>query len=343
MHLDPSKIPGYVKGQPPDRELFRKISFMDELEAMWGRKWGAQSKVGKLRYALVSPPSDNEESEEILEDPVFYGLPDGVPPNLKKMREQYHGLVKVLQDNGVELEEMEVPPYFMGPYCRNRMVWAPASAFVINGGAIVPRYGLAPWRKGLEVIIAKRLAALGCPILYTVHGTGIMESGGNIFFLDPHHALIGIGPSGNEEGFEQVSSLLYRNGVKEIHKVIFSGDIHLDIVLGLADSHMALVYPPGLDEKTLDYLDSKGIELVEVTDEEHKNSACNILALEPGKIIMVAGNPRAVAILRQRGIEVIEVEMSEFVLAGGGPHCAVGSLIRDPGPLLTPRERPSRR
>jgi hypothetical protein len=70
MHLDPSKIPGYVKGQPPDRELFRKISFMDELEAMWGRKWGAQSKVGKLRYALVSPPSDNEESEEILEDPV---------------------------------------------------------------------------------------------------------------------------------------------------------------------------------------------------------------------------------------------------------------------------------
>ena len=150
MHLDPAKIPGYVKGHPPNQDIFRKISFTDELEAMWGRKWGAQSKVGKLSYAIVMPPSDNEESDEILEDPVFYGLPDGVRPNLEKMRGQYNGLVKVLQENGVELEEMEVPQYFMGPYCRNRMVWAPASAFVIDGGAIVPRYGLAPWRKGLE-------------------------------------------------------------------------------------------------------------------------------------------------------------------------------------------------
>jgi N-dimethylarginine dimethylaminohydrolase len=335
MHLDPAKIPGYVKGEPPNRDIFRKISFMDELEAMWGRRWGAQSKVGKLRYAVVMPPSDNEESDEILEDPVFYGLPDGVPPNLQKMREQYKALVKVLEENGVELEEMEVPRYFMGPYCRNRMVWAPASTFVINGGAIVPRYGLAPWRKGLEVVITKKLAAIGCPILYTVHGTGIMESGGNVFFLDPHHALIGIGPSGNEEGFEQVSHLLHRNGVKEIHKVVFSGDIHLDIVLGLADANLGLVYPPGLDERTLDYLNKKGIELIEVSDEEHKNSACNILALEPSKVIMVAGNPIAAGNLRQRGVEVIEVEMSEFVLAGGGPHCAVGCLIREPGPLLT--------
>src|SRR5918996_466022 len=108
MHLDPAKIPGYVKGQPPNRDVFRKISFKDELEAMWGRNWGAQSKVGKLRYAVVSPPSDNEESDEILEDPVFYGLPDGVRPNLAKMRAQYQALVNVLQENGVELEEMEV-------------------------------------------------------------------------------------------------------------------------------------------------------------------------------------------------------------------------------------------
>ncbi|MBI2879969.1 MAG: hypothetical protein HYY21_00170 [Candidatus Tectomicrobia bacterium] len=334
MPLDPSRIPGYVKGQPPNRDVFGKISYLDELEAIWGRRWGAQSKIGKLRYALVMPPTENEAAPEILEDPVFYGLPDGVPPDLAKMREQYRRLVRALEHNGVELETMEVPEVMMGPYCRNRMVWAPASAFVIDGGAIVPRYGLAPWRKGLEAVIARKLASLGCPILYTVHGNGIMESGGNIFFLDPHHALIGIGPSGNEEGFEQVSHLLRRNGVKEIHRVVFTGDIHLDLVFGLVDAWLALVYPPGLGAETIDYLKGKGIRLIEVSEEEHANSACNVLALEPGKVIMCAGNPQANEALRERGVTVIEVEMGEFVLAGGGPHCAVGCLIRDPGPLL---------
>ncbi|MFQ5912609.1 MAG: dimethylarginine dimethylaminohydrolase family protein [Nitrospinota bacterium] len=333
MPLDPSRIPGYVKGQPPDRTAMSKLTFMDELEAIWGRRWGAQSKIGKLDYALVCPPTENEASPETFEDPAFYLLPDG-PPDLPKMKKQYKAFEKALRENGVELEVWELPDVAEGAYSRMRLLWAPASCFVINGGAIIPRNGLAPWRHGHEALKTKKLASLGCPILHTIRGGGVMESGGNVIFLDPHHALVGTGASGNEEGFRQIKAVLSENGVREIHPVQFKDDIHLDLVFGLADAWLALVYPPGFDGKTMDYLTGKGIQLIEVSDEEHRNSACNVLALEPGKVLMVAGNPRAAEALRERNVTVIELEMSEYVKTGGGPHCATGCLIRDPGPLL---------
>jgi arginine deiminase len=56
--------------------------------------------------------------------------------------------------------------------------------------------------------------------------------------------------------------------------------------------------------------------------------------LEPGVVVLPCGNPVTTRALRERGCDVIDVEMSEFVKTGGGPHCATAGLIRDPGPLL---------
>ena len=52
--------------------------------------------------------------------------------------------------------------------------------------------------------------------------------------------------------------------------------------------------------------------------------------LEPGKLVMPAGNPYVTGELRKRGIEVIEVDLSEFTaIGGGGPTCLTTPLIRD--------------
>jgi N-dimethylarginine dimethylaminohydrolase len=51
-------------------------------------------------------------------------------------------------------------------------------------------------------------------------------------------------------------------------------------------------------------------------------------------VVLPTGNPVTARALRARGCEVIEVDMSEFVKTGGGPHCATAGLIRDPGPFL---------
>jgi N-dimethylarginine dimethylaminohydrolase len=54
-----------------------------------------------------------------------------------------------------------------------------------------------------------------------------------------------------------------------------------------------------------------------------------LLVVEPGKLIMPAGNPVVSAELRKHGITVIELDLSEFTNAGGGPTCMTLPLIRD--------------
>lgn len=66
--------------------------------------------------------------------------------------------------------------------------------------------------------------------------------------------------------------------------------------------------------------------------------ATNIIALEPGKVIMAAGNPRTARALRKEKIEVIEVDLSEFRKSGVGPRCLTLPLIRDPDPSILKRE-----
>jgi N-dimethylarginine dimethylaminohydrolase len=306
---------------------------MDELPKIWGKRWGAQSEIGHLRSVMVSRPSDNEASPEVRDDPHFFAS-QGSFPNLDLMRRQHKELVKVLLDFGSEVIYFDPPAETIGPYGRLRMLWAPASAFVINGGAIVPRYGLAPWRRGFEALLARKLGELGCPILCTIHGDGVFELGGNCQWLDPKHLVIGVGKTTNMEGVRQVWPVFKDAGVEDIHLTTFKNVIHLDMAFGMASDWVAVVDPRCLEPSFLSYLRRKGIDLVEVDPVEADNSACNTLVLKPGVVVLPAGNPKTAKALRERGVEVIEVDMSEFVKTGGGPHCATAGLVRDPGPLL---------
>jgi N-dimethylarginine dimethylaminohydrolase len=308
-------------------------SYMDELPKIWGKRWGAQSEIGHLRSVMVSRPSDNEASPEVRDDPHFFAS-QGSFPNLDLMRRQHKELVKVLLDFGSEVIYFDPPAETIGPYGRLRMLWAPASAFVINGGAIVPRYGLAPWRRGFEALLARKLGELGCPILCTIHGDGVFELGGNCQWLDPKHLVIGVGKTTNMEGVRQVWPVFKDAGVEDIHLTTFKNVIHLDMAFGMASDWVAVVDPRCLEPSFLSYLRRKGIDLVEVDPVEADNSACNTLVLKPGVVVLPAGNPKTAKALRERGVEVIEVDMSEFVKTGGGPHCATAGLVRDPGPLL---------
>ena len=253
-----------VKASEVDLE---SLTYMDELPKIWGRPWGAQSEMGRLRMVMVSRPSDNEASPDVRDNPHFFAS-QGVFPNLELMRKQHREMVKVLEDFGAEVVYFDPPPETIGPYGRLRMLWAPASAFVINGGAIMPRYGLAPWRRGFEALLSRRLGELGVPILCTIHGSGIFELGGNCQWIDPHHLIIGLGKSANYEGVRQIWPLLKDVGVEDIHLTHFKNVIHLDMAFGMASDWVAVVDPECLEPSFISHLKRKRIELIEVSREE---------------------------------------------------------------------------
>ena len=101
-------------------------------------------------------------------------------------------------------------------------------------------------------------------------------------------------------------------------------------IFGVAGEKLGVIYPQGVGYDFIDYLlHTKGFDLIEIPEDEVNGCPSNLLVLEPGKVIMPAGNPCVTGELRKRGIEVLELNLSEFTRAGGGPTCMTIPLVRD--------------
>jgi N-dimethylarginine dimethylaminohydrolase len=78
-----------------------------------------------------------------------------------------------------------------------------------------------------------------------------------------------------------------------------------------------------------EYLIDRGIEMIEVPDKEYESMACNVLAVAPGKCIMLEGNPRTKTLLEDQGVEVLVYKGEEISRKGaGGPTCLTRPVLR---------------
>ena len=212
---------------------------------------------------------------------------------------------------------------------------------MVRGGAIITRPTHA-YKKGLEVFHAKRLMELGCPILHTIHGKGAYE-GSNLVWVDDNSVILGMGLRGNMEGVKQVEYILRGLGVDDIHIAHLpgylyhrkhqiggsSGIFHVDMTFNMAYYKIGVIWPGGIGYDTVLWLESKGVDLIEVPDEELHTCVQNLLPIAPQKVIVPAFNLTVTKELRKRGIDVIELDLSEFAKGGGGPTCLTLVLIRD--------------
>ena len=109
---------------------------------------------------------------------------------------------------------------------------------------------------------------------------------------------------------------------------------HLCNVVNMVDEKLAVIHSGSLPYDTLRFLQSKGIKLIDTPEEEAINQAANLIALRPGVVVIAAGNPVTNAALRNEGVRVIDVDLSESAPYGSGSLCQIGALVRDDGPYL---------
>ena len=101
------------------------------------------------------------------------------------------------------------------------------------------------------------------------------------------------------------------------------GDVfHLMSIVSPVDRDLAVVYSPLMPVPFRERLLERGVQLVEVPDEEFDTMGANVLAIAPRRCVMVDGNPRRARGSKQAGADVIVYEGREISLkGGGGPTC----------------------
>jgi len=333
------KIPRYEKGMPY-RPIYEK-GFLDELEDAWGEEWGIKSAFGKIRKVMVCTPGGEQKSSLISEDYQLFSLPEG-GLDFDRLQEEHHSLVAALEAEGIEVVYLNSTGPFIGTYgIPLRSIPYTRETIMVRGGAIVERPAPA-FKRGTEVFHAKKLMELGCPILHTIHGTGSFEAS-NMVWVDDTSVILAVGLRSNMEGLRQVEQVLRNLGVDDIHVAHLpghlysrrhqvggsSGMFHLDMTFGMAYYKIGVLWPGGVGYDTILWLESKGVDIIEVGDEELLPCAPNLLPIAPKRVIVSAPNLEMTGELRKRGIDVIELDLSEFAKGGGGPTCLTLPLIRD--------------
>jgi N-dimethylarginine dimethylaminohydrolase len=183
---------------------------------------------------------------------------------------------------------------------------------------------------------AAQQRAFATPPAVTVAGRieppGTLE-GGDLIWLDPETVAVGHGYRTNAEGIRQLRALLGGSvRVIDVPLPHWRGDqdvMHLMSLISPVDRDLAVVYSPLMPVPFRQWLLVRGVQLVEVPDEEFDSMGTNVLALAPRQCLMVSGNPQTRARLEAAGATAIEYEGREISEKGaGGPTCLTRPLVR---------------
>src|SRR5262245_64784515 len=95
-------FPFYEEGKVPQYHKYHSnISYLDELELIRGKRWGAQG-IGRLREVAMVRPTEAEVRKLYEEDSAFFVF-NGTTPDLPLMQEQHLNLARTYERLGVKV------------------------------------------------------------------------------------------------------------------------------------------------------------------------------------------------------------------------------------------------
>lgn len=248
-------------------------------------------------------------------------LKENGTPDIALMQQQHDAMVSILKDEGIEVHYLEDPSHYW-----TNLTFARDVALMTPKGAILTRFAMY-FHQGDTVCAQKFMADAGIPIIGAIQGKGTVE-GGAFCLLNPHTAIVSRSVRVNNEGVEQLRTLLSYQDINLIVLDMPASYIHLDEAFIPVDKDKILVSTFILPEWFLEKFKDMGYTLIE-TSQEDPLLTNNCLTLEPGKVLFNAKGAKTMANLEAAGVKVMPVNISEINRIGGGIHCATLPLKRD--------------
>jgi N-dimethylarginine dimethylaminohydrolase len=207
-------------------------------------------------------------------------------------------------------------------FCADLFVMTPQGAILARPASTV--------RAGEERHVARRLAALGIPILKTITGKGTFE-GADLMWIDRKTAMIGRGLRTNQAAIDQIEQLLLELGVMLIVVDSPYGIMHFMSLLRIVDSDLAICWPRRTPFNTVMALQERGfkVEFPPFKDDQESYRGINFVTLGPRRILMVEGLPVIQGFFENLGIECLTTPTDELTRAAGNVGCLTGILHRE--------------
>ena len=279
--------------------------------------YGSASMTGDLRRVLVRRPLPADA--DAWETYAWRARPD-----VAAAQAEHEAFCLLLEEAGAEVvvsEHDEGNPDAIYTY---------DPTLVGRDGAVLLQPGKEGRRREPEATAAA-LEAAGVPIAARVDLPATVE-GGDTVWLDEQTLLVGIGYRTNA-----VSPLALHDALPGVDLVLFdlphwngAGEVvHMMSLISPHDDDLALVYPRIAPTRLMWLLAERGIDVVEVPDEEFDTMGANVLALGPRRALALEGNDETRRRMERAGVDVVTYRGDEISRKGdGGPTCLTRPLLR---------------
>jgi dimethylargininase len=219
--------------------------------------------------------------------------------------QQHAAFVEALRNAGVDIVEL-APESQLPDAC-----FVSDTLVLLGDSVVLTRPGAESRRRETDSVARFATARIVAP--GTLDGGDVIVYGGRV--------AIGVSARTNRDGAEQLCRLAQGAGYRAF---ICAVDDRLHLA-----SAVTVLRPDRLAGTAAGFRSLDAVGAAEETErlllDDEDVPAANVLAAG-GRCFMAAGYPRAAAILRNAGEDVVEVELDEFTKADGGPTCLVALL-----------------
>jgi N-dimethylarginine dimethylaminohydrolase len=297
----------------------RLETHQQELGKLWAQ-CGIDSEWRTLKSVLLHCPGEELNAAQGDPDTVqMLGVVD-----LARARDEHAAMAEAYRSAGVEVHAVEpdlpCPPNLM--FCADLLVMTPQGAILARPASTV--------RAGEERQVARKIAALGIPILATLTGNACFE-GADLMWLDEKTAMIGRGLRTNDAAIEQIGSLLAALGIELIAVDMPFGSMHFMGMLRIVDHDLAICWPRRTPHRCVTRLRELGYQVVfpQFRDDQPSYRAINFVTLGPRRILMVEGLNEFQNHFEKLGIDCLTSPTDELSRAAGNIGCLSAVLWRE--------------
>jgi len=274
--------------------------------------------VAPLRHVLVQRPT--VAFGGAFDDPASGYLH---PVDLAAAQEEHEKFVATLAALGCTVHHLDAD----SPYPDQIYTYDPA--LVTDRGAILLRSG-KPGRRGEEDVLADWFDKSGIPIVGRIEAPGTVD-GGDVLWLRPDSVCVGRTLRTNQAGIDQLTPLLGEE--THVFDVAYGAGpascVHLMSTISIVTDELAVVEQAALPAGLHGMLRDLGVKLIDVPPDEVTSLGTNALAVRPGVIMVVEGNPMTRVALEREGVEVHTFTGNEIAINGtGGPTCLTRPVLR---------------
>ncbi len=237
-------------------------------------------------------------------------------PSKEKILEEQQNFWRLLKSHNIEVLEADQVPDAKGQMFTRDLAFVIGDKFFISSMKKENRrLAIKGWQHIIDNINPKNIIKV--PSNIYLEGGDVMINGKTIY--------VGISERTNMDGINFLKEQL-DSSYEIIPLYLNPKFLHLDVVFTMINPNLALIYKGGFTDESYEKL--KDITKIEVTEQEQFELGTNVFVIDPKTVIANKSHQRIINCLKEYGLNVIELDLTETAKDGGAFRCTTCPIRR---------------